>query len=115
MCDDVILSPTHLQKDRLKDSALSIQRTIQNNFFDSSKQEAIELLLWSNVFNDELGHVTRALLSPDDALCTHSYREDLTGRYMEYTDSVPIRVCVDTKFSLISVPKRHHRLHSGLL
>ena len=96
MCDDVIHSPTHLQKDRFKDGALSIQRTIQNNFFDSSKQEAIELLLWSNVFNNELGHVTRALLSPDDALSSHSYREDLTGRYMEYTKSVPIRVCVGT-------------------
>ena len=92
---DIILA-THSQKDRLKDSALSIQRTIQNNFFDSAKQEAIELLLWSDVFNDNLGHVTRALLTPSDVFCTRAYREDLTGHYMEYTESVPIRVCVGT-------------------
>ena len=96
MYDDAIISHTQLQKDRLKDSALSIQRTIQNNFFDSSKQEAIELLLWSNVFNDDLGHVTRALLTPGDAFCARAYRQDLTDRYMEYTESVPLRVCVGT-------------------
>ena len=48
------------------------------------------------MFNDDLGHVTRALLSPSDVFCTRAYREDLTGRYMEYTESVPIRVCVGT-------------------
>ena len=96
ICNDIILSPTHSQKDRLKDGALSIQRSIQNNFFDSSKQEAIELLLWSNVFNDELGHVTRALLPSNDTFSPRAYREDLTERYLEYTENVPIRVCVGT-------------------
>lgn len=96
MCNDVIVSPTHSQKDRLKDGALSIQRSIQSNFFDSSKQEAIELLLWSNVFNDDLGHVTRALLPSTDVFSTRAYREDLTKRHMEYTERIPIRICVGT-------------------
>lgn len=84
-----------LQKDKLKDGALSIQRSIQSNFFDSSKQEAIELLLW-NVLSDHLGNATRSLLSPSDVFSARAYREDLTQRYMEYTDSVPIRVCIGT-------------------
>ena len=39
-----------------------------SNFLDSSKQEAIEMLLFSNAFSGELGQKVRALLELPDAL-----------------------------------------------
>ena len=44
-----------------------MQRTIQNNFLDNNKQEAIDILLLSG-YVGELGWKTRALLSTSDAL-----------------------------------------------
>jgi len=85
-----------LQKDRLKDGAISLHRTIHSNFYDSSKQEAIEMLLWAGVLDDELGHLSQALLPPTDVFNPRSYREELCGRYLEYTERVPLRVCVGT-------------------
>lgn len=38
-------------------------RTIQNNFFDSSKQEAIDVLLLGNTLNSDLADKARALLT----------------------------------------------------
>lgn len=38
-------------------------RTIQNNFFDSSKQEAIDILLLGNTLNSDLADKARALLT----------------------------------------------------
>ena len=54
---------------KLRDGARSVQRTIKNNFLDSNKQEAIDILLL-NSYVGELGWKTRALLSPLDALGT---------------------------------------------
>ena len=45
-----------------------MQRTIQNNFMDANKQEAIDMLLLSNGYTGELGQKARALLEPADAL-----------------------------------------------
>ena len=53
---------------QLKDGARSVQRTIQNNFMDANKQEAIDMLLLSNGYTGELGQKARALLEPADAL-----------------------------------------------
>jgi phosphatidylinositol-bisphosphatase len=39
-----------------------VRRTIRNNFFDGSKQEAIDILLLGNTFVGELGDRARALL-----------------------------------------------------
>lgn len=47
---------------KLKDGAKSVRRTIQNNFQDGSKQEAIDMLLLGNTFVGELGERSRALL-----------------------------------------------------
>ena len=41
---------------------MSVRRTIKNNFFDGSKQEAIDILLLGNTFVGELGDRARALL-----------------------------------------------------
>ncbi|KAJ8792340.1 hypothetical protein J1605_019896 [Eschrichtius robustus] len=51
------------QAGKLKDGARSVSRTIQNNFFDSSKQEAIDVLLLGNTLNSDLADKARALLT----------------------------------------------------
>ncbi len=45
------------------DAARSATRTIQNNFMDSSKQEAIDILLLGNTLRGDLADKARALLS----------------------------------------------------
>lgn len=57
----MLLSST--QAGKLKDGARSVTRTIQNNFFDSSKQEAIDVLLLGNTLNSDLADKARALLT----------------------------------------------------
>lgn len=57
----MLLSPQ--QAGKLKDGARSVTRTIQNNFFDSSKQEAIDVLLLGNTLNSDLADKARALLT----------------------------------------------------
>uniref|UniRef100_A0A8B9H4V3 phosphoinositide 5-phosphatase n=1 Tax=Astyanax mexicanus TaxID=7994 RepID=A0A8B9H4V3_ASTMX len=50
-------------KAKLKDGARSVTRTIQNNFFDSSKQEAIDILRLGSTLNSDLADKARALLT----------------------------------------------------
>ena len=45
------------------DAARSTARTIQNNFLDANKQEAIDMLLLGGVARHELADKARALLS----------------------------------------------------
>lgn len=45
------------------DAARSATRTIQNNFLDSSKQEAIDVLLIGSTLRGELADKARSLLS----------------------------------------------------
>lgn len=45
------------------DAARSATRTIQNNFLDNSKQEAIDILLLGNTLRGELADKARALLT----------------------------------------------------
>ena len=51
------------------DAARSATRTIQNNFMDSSKQEAIDILLLGNTLRGELSDKARALLSTSNLHC----------------------------------------------
>ena len=52
-----------------------MQRTIRNNFLDSNKQEAIDMLLFNNAFSGELGQKTRAFLERADVFgkISHSH------------------------------------------
>ncbi|NWV32703.1 SYNJ1 protein, partial [Grantiella picta] len=63
---------------KLKDGARSVTRTIQNNFFDSSKQEAIDVLLLGNTLNSDLADKARALLTTSS----------LRGIYILYKNNV---------------------------
>ena len=47
---------------QLIDGARSAARTIQNNLLDSSKQEAIDILLHGNLLNNYLAAHSRTLL-----------------------------------------------------
>ena len=44
------------------DGARSAARTIQNNLLDSTKQEAIDVLLFGSSLNNDLANRARALL-----------------------------------------------------
>lgn len=50
------------QVGKLKDGARSVSRTIQSNFFDGVKQEAIKLLLVGDVYAEEAADKGRMLL-----------------------------------------------------
>lgn len=50
------------QVGKLKDGARSMSRTIQSNFFDGVKQEAIKLLLVGDVYSEESADKGRMLL-----------------------------------------------------
>lgn len=50
------------QVGKLKDGARSVSRTIQSNFFDGVKQEAIRLLLVGDVYAEEAADKGRVLL-----------------------------------------------------
>ncbi len=71
MTDGHVMLTKHLDLDflifQLKGGARSVQRTIRNNFMDSNKQEAIDMLLLGNVYSGDLGLKTRALLDQSDA------------------------------------------------
>uniref|UniRef100_A0A8C4LGX1 Synaptojanin-1 n=1 Tax=Equus asinus asinus TaxID=83772 RepID=A0A8C4LGX1_EQUAS len=74
---------------KLKDGARSVTRTIQNNFFDSSKQEAIDVLLLGNTLNSDLADKARALL-------TTGILKSMCENFYKYSKPKKIRVCVGT-------------------
>ncbi|NXO82966.1 SYNJ1 protein, partial [Sitta europaea] len=95
---------------KLKDGARSVTRTIQNNFFDSSKQEAIDVLLLGNTLNSDLADKARALLTTS-SLRDVRYKSDVSSNvfaasvkvlksmcenFYKYAKPKKIRVCVGT-------------------
>ncbi|KAK6486692.1 synaptojanin-1-like isoform X3 [Huso huso] len=98
-------------KGKLKDGARSVTRTIQNNFFDSSKQEAIDILRLGSTLNSDLADKARALLTSGSlhALVLTFKKKTLLfptasprvlhgmcQNYNKYTKPKRIRVCVGT-------------------
>uniref|UniRef100_UPI00358E6AC5 synaptojanin-1 isoform X2 n=1 Tax=Myxine glutinosa TaxID=7769 RepID=UPI00358E6AC5 len=89
---------------KLKDGARSVTRTIQNNFFDGSKQEAMEVLLQGGALHHELANKARTLLCtgtlhvPEIFLQAASPQllESLCVRQAEFTHPRRIRVSVAT-------------------
>ena len=69
------------QGGKLKDGARSVTRTIQNNFFDSSKQEAIDILRLGSTLNSDLADKARALLTTSSLYGTHTLSLLHTGTY----------------------------------
>ena len=54
-----------MQRFQAKDAAMSAGRTIQNNFLDASKQEAIDLMLLGSGMRTHLGDKALSLLDVD--------------------------------------------------
>ncbi|XP_019585744.2 synaptojanin-1 isoform X3 [Rhinolophus sinicus] len=81
---------------KLKDGARSVTRTIQNNFFDSSKQEAIDILLLGNTLNSDLADKARALLTTGSLRASSKVLKSMCENFYKYSKPKKIRVCVGT-------------------
>ncbi|CAB4027321.1 synaptojanin-1-like isoform X2, partial [Paramuricea clavata] len=81
---------------KLHDGAVSVRRTIRNNFFDGSKQEAIDILLLGNTFVGELGDRARALLPGSFLHASPAILRELCDRHLEYTKWRTVRVGIGT-------------------
>ncbi|XP_048210324.1 synaptojanin-2 isoform X3 [Perognathus longimembris pacificus] len=81
---------------KLKDGARSMSRTIQSNFFDGVKQEAIKLLLVGDVHNEESTDKGRMLLDNTALLVTPRILKAMTERQSEFTNFKRVRIAVGT-------------------
>ncbi|XP_068457528.1 synaptojanin-1 isoform X3 [Clinocottus analis] len=81
---------------KLKDGARSVTRTIQNNFFDSSKQEAIDILRLGSTLNSDLADKARALLTTSSLYASPRVLLGMCQNYRKYTRPKQIRVGVGT-------------------
>ncbi|XP_035391520.1 synaptojanin-1 isoform X6 [Electrophorus electricus] len=89
---------------KLKDGARSVTRTIQNNFFDTSKQEAIDILRLGSTLNSDLADKARALLTTSSLYVSEPILQSAAPRVLlgmcqnhhKYTRPKKIRVCVGT-------------------
>ncbi|XP_014446119.1 synaptojanin-2 isoform X3 [Tupaia chinensis] len=81
---------------KLKDGARSVSRTIQSNFFDGVKQEAIRLLLVGDVYDEESTDKGRMLLDNTALLVTPRILKAMTERQSEFTTFKRIRIATGT-------------------
>ncbi|XP_040279132.1 synaptojanin-1 isoform X2 [Bufo bufo] len=81
---------------KLKDGARSVTRTIQSNFFDGSKQEAIDVLLLGNTLNSDLADKARALLTTGSLHASPRVLQGMCENYYRYAKPRKIRICVGT-------------------
>uniref|UniRef100_A0A8C2TAN5 Synaptojanin-2 n=1 Tax=Coturnix japonica TaxID=93934 RepID=A0A8C2TAN5_COTJA len=81
---------------KLKDGARSVSRTIQSNFFDSVKQEAIKLLLMGDFFSEEYADKGKMLMDNTALLVTPSILKAMSERQFEFTSFKRVRVAMGT-------------------
>ncbi|KAM6986805.1 synaptojanin-1 [Aplochiton taeniatus] len=81
---------------KLKDGARSVTRTIQNNFFDSSKQEAIDILRLGSTLNSDLADKARALLTTSSLYASPRVLLGMCQNHHKYTRPRQVRVGVGT-------------------
>ncbi|NXP55697.1 SYNJ2 protein, partial [Heliornis fulica] len=81
---------------KLKDSARSVSRTIQSNFFDAVKQEAIQLLLMGDFFSEEYADKGKMLMDHTALLVTPSILKAMSERQFEFTSFKRVRVATGT-------------------
>ncbi|XP_052606847.1 synaptojanin-2 isoform X2 [Peromyscus californicus insignis] len=81
---------------KLKDGARSMSRTIQSNFLDGVKQEAIKLLLVGDVYNEESTDKGRMLLDNTALLVTPRILKAMTERQSEFTNFKRVQIAVGT-------------------
>ncbi|XP_048791051.1 synaptojanin-2 isoform X3 [Lagopus muta] len=81
---------------KLKDGARSVSRTIQSNFFDAVKQEAIKLLLMGDFFSEEYADKGKMLMDHTALLVTPSILKAMSERQFEFTSFKRVRVAMGT-------------------
>ncbi|XP_035394499.1 synaptojanin-2 isoform X2 [Cygnus atratus] len=81
---------------KLKDGARSVSRTIQSNFFDAVKQEAIKLLLMGDFFSEEYADKGKMLMDQTALLVTPSILKAMSERQFEFTSFKRVRVAMGT-------------------
>lgn len=81
---------------KLMDGARSAARTIQNNLLDSSKQEAIDILLVGSTLSSELADRARILLPTNMLHAPTPVLREMCLRSNEYISINELRVAVGT-------------------
>ncbi|KAM9019074.1 synaptojanin-2 isoform 2-T2 [Ara ararauna] len=81
---------------KLKDGARSVSRTIQSNFSDAVKQEAIKLLLMGDFFSEEYADKGKMLMDHTALLVTPSILKAMSERQFEFTSFKRVRVATGT-------------------
>ncbi|XP_077979137.1 synaptojanin-1-like isoform X2 [Glandiceps talaboti] len=81
---------------KLRDGARSVSRTIQNNFFDGSKQEAIDILVLGNTLNGELADKARNLLAKNQLHASPGILQTMVAKQDEFTYATKVRVAIGT-------------------
>ncbi|KAK3594082.1 hypothetical protein CHS0354_040850 [Potamilus streckersoni] len=83
-------------RSKASDAARSASRTIQSNFLDNTKQEAIDILLLGSTLRGELADKARALLTIRKMHASPSILNATVRRYKEYTSTSSLRIFVGT-------------------
>ncbi|XP_043919592.1 synaptojanin-2 [Protopterus annectens] len=81
---------------KLKDGARSVSRTIQTNFFDGVKQEAIQLLLIGDFYNELYADKAKMLMEGSSLLATPNILQAVCERQHAYTNNKRVRIAVGT-------------------
>lgn len=81
---------------KLKDGARTVSRTIQTNFFDGAKQDAIDLLLMGDFYNDEYADKGRMLMDSAALLVNPSVVKAMSERQFEFTNYKKTHVAMGT-------------------
>ncbi|KAL4225388.1 Synaptojanin-1 [Mactra antiquata] len=83
-------------RSKTSDAARSASRTIQNNFLDNTKQEAIDILLLGSTLRGELADKARALLTTKKMNASPVVLHSVVNRYQEFVDTSSLRVFIGT-------------------
>ncbi|XP_069133360.1 synaptojanin-1-like isoform X2 [Argopecten irradians] len=83
-------------RSKYSDAARSATRTIQNNFLDSSKQEAMDMLLIGSSLRGDLADKVRALLTTRSLHGPSLVLQSMVDRHKDYTDVNSLRIFIGT-------------------
>ncbi|GAV00951.1 hypothetical protein RvY_11731 [Ramazzottius varieornatus] len=83
-------------KSKLKDGARSVSRTLQNNLFDTSKQEAMDILLAGALLNTEVSDRARTVLPFNLRQVPEFLLSPLFRRMDEFSQTTPLTFWVGT-------------------
>ncbi|XP_052229766.1 synaptojanin-1-like [Dreissena polymorpha] len=83
-------------RSKTSDAARSATRTIQNNFLDNSKQEAMDMLLLGSTLRGEWADKARAMVLTRKLNTSPTVLYNVISRYREYIDTSSIRVFIGT-------------------